>query len=138
MPVIAVELDNNPMRFNERIDAKLVTDDVLRYVRKRKRIQDRVSTAFICVEMLDGLLGVHLNQPSMARRIVVAALQGAILNVVCLVTRRRPLEHLSADCAGVGCFVASLPNVVACVPAKHGVWMFVCWSKQNAADRTIA
>lgn len=117
MPVVAIPLNDQSVRWHERVNAELPADDVLPLVQHADVVKDRVSSYFDFVRIGRLLHGVHGDQHCPSCRVSIPALQGAVRDVPGL-PRRRPPEHFAAHLAGVTVLVSALPFVRMVVRAE--------------------
>jgi len=123
MPVVTIELNNNPSAGYKSIHHKLTSYGMLWDVLNIHAIQQLVTGEFEFVR-LEGLLqDVQLKQHGSPFGIVISASKGAIGNVVLtrLATRKRPTECFTAHLTDMLGFVPALPLVsVFSTTEEHG------------------
>lgn len=109
MPVIAVELDDQTLLRQKRINAEFTADDMLWLIGRADRVENTIADrlGFRAVSAL--LSGVQLDQHCMAIGISITARQRAIQYSLCF-ARWRPSEPAPTNLTGVAIFIATLPE----------------------------
>lgn len=118
MPIVAVELDDQIVRRNKGVNAKLTADDMLRLVVDAQTVEQTVTDPLYTCLYAALLLGVHLNQSGVLIWISIAALWRTVQDVAELLKRRRFAKCLATHLASVCEFVLSLPLVSVIRRAK--------------------
>lgn len=132
VPVVSIELNHEPTRRHEGINAELVCKNVLRGVLDAEPVQDRVAGKFYLCRFP---ILLHLRHPQhllASGRVRISACKRAVLDVVGFVSRRRPTECLFANRAYVRGLVPSLPIVMTSVGTKISV---SCWGVKPTTTR---
>jgi hypothetical protein len=113
MPIVSIELDDQPVCRQEGVNDELAANSMLREVEEAQRVEQCVADPLGGCAPALLLLPVHFQKLFPTGGVCVATSKRAILYVVRLVPRRGPPELLPADRADVRGFVPALPDVDA-------------------------
>lgn len=120
MPIIAVELDNQPVQREHGIYDELSRNRRLLFIETTHAVQQRIPhpLGFGGGHLL--LFYVHRKKHLSPQGVSVSALQGTIRHVVSVLSGWRPTERLATYLADIGILVPSLPNRSTILGAKAG------------------
>lgn len=120
VPVVPIELHNQPSRRNYRVGDELSGELLLREVVNSHRVKERIPGS-LCASYVQRLLhGAHRENPRVHVGVRIPTRNGAVLDVVVAAggPRRGPTETVSANLTYVRSLVSALVRVVASVRAE--------------------
>ena len=118
MPILTIELNHDAAGMDKGVNAEFVTYKMLGQVLNPQVVKEAIARLFELVRTELLLFDVHLNELGSTVRVGITTLKRAIGDVVSVVTRRRPVERLTAYLASVSDLIPGLPLIQALKATK--------------------
>lgn len=109
VPVVAIKLNDYFKILVDGINTELTEQQFLRFVSYTNHIKDGIAGHFELVNLLCGLINIHLNEHVSSRWISIPACRSAVCRVSHVLSGWRPLEFYTTGLAVVCVFIPPLP-----------------------------